>query len=443
MKKEGFNYKFLKGSAWAVFVRIFTVISNLLLNMLLARLLAPEQVGVFFVMASVASVIAVISLVGLNVAIVKVIAKSVALGQHGIIRSAVVKSHIIVFCSTFLLALFLYFIGYRVLSDFTHGSAIQGYELLFTIWIIFWSFENLNSEILRGFKQFHLAVLFKRLAPNIVILIIASVVYFTNIRIDLSSYLHIVVIGWLSSVILSSIVLRNIISKHNGTDVIKGRKLLSLSIPLWFTSWISLGLQQIDLWILALYQDPEIVALYGAASRLTHILGIPLLVTQSVVPPLIAETHAHGKIKELARGLQTVSAISFFPGFILCLIYIYAGEMLLTLIYGDYYSDAETVLTILTLGMVIKLLSGNSQSLLNMTGFEKSSMIISIVTGLFLVLGCLMVADQYGMIGIAVITALSIIFNSSANLIVGRVHLGIWTLPILRMHQIRRVFKML
>lgn len=439
MKQQGFIHKFLKGGAWALLIRILTVISNLALSMLIARMLAPDEVGSYFLLVSIISVVAVFSLLGLNIAVVRMIANSNALKEQGANFSVIQKTQILSLVASLSIALALYFLGSTILSIFEiTDSVFIDYKILISIWIVLWSLENLNSDIFRGFKQFHLAALFKRVAPNIVILALSVYYFLYNIPIDLETYLIIVVIGWFSSLLLSSILLYKYFINTENNNHVSFTYLLSVSTPLWFTSWITLALHQIDLWVLAVFQPPEIVALYGAASRLTVFLVIPLLVMQSVVPPLIAESHALQEKEELSIGLQAASAMSFIPGILFCLVYFFAGKIVLVMVFGDYYGEAVTVLKILSVGMVFRLISGGSQSLLNMTGHEKTSMLISLFTGLFMVLGCLTVGERYGMVGIAIVAATSVSMHSMLNLIYGRLKVGIWVIPWLRMKQIKR-----
>lgn len=435
-----FIHKLLKGGAWALLVRAFTVVSNLLLSMLIARLLAPDQVGVYFLLVSVVSVVTAFSLFGLDIAIVRIIATAMSTGKEDVVKSAIVKSRAIGLLSSLSLALVLYFAGLELLSLYVFKTpAIYDFRLLIAIWIILWSLESLNAEIYRGFKQFHLAVLFKRLAPNCVILIISAYFFTNNIEIELHGYLNIVLFGWLFSVLVSSFLLQRHFLKNKKKEDVSVKHLLSMSLPLWFTGWVSFALPQLDLWILAAFQPPEMVAVYGAASRLIRVVGVPLLIIQSIVPPLIAEAHATDSMGGLSKGLQTAAALSFIPGAILCLLYLFMGETILVFVFGSYYAEALLVLQILTIGFLVKLLVGSSESLLTMTGHGRTSMMISICSGLLMLFGCIYVGESYGMVGIAVVAATALSVHNVLNLLFARIQTGIWALPMLRVSQIKRV----
>lgn len=410
--------------------------------MIIARLLAPDQVGAYFLLVSFVSVAVSFTLLGLDVAIVRIIAKAVAMNERGVIRQSILKSRWMSLLSSFILALFLYFIGLELLSVHVFkNAAIYDFRLLVAIWLVLWSLESLNAEFFRGFKRFHLAVLFKRLAPNAIIVVISGSLFLSSISIELADYLGIVVFAWFMSVVISSYMLQRYFLKKEESDDVATKYLLSMSMPLWFTSWIGLALPQMDLWIVSFYESPEMVALYGAAMRLILIVAMPLLIIQSVVPPLIAESYAQGDHKDLARGLQTASGLAFFPGFALCIVYLFAGDFILQLMYGDFYVDAYLVLRIMTIGVLFRLFAVSSQSLLTMTGHGKTTMVISIVSGLTMVFGSLYFGKLYGMKGIASMAATSLALANMLNLFFARYLTGIWVYPFVRRSEIRKVLK--
>ncbi|MCU7934743.1 MAG: oligosaccharide flippase family protein [Candidatus Thiodiazotropha sp. (ex Dulcina madagascariensis)] len=444
MQKQGFLRKFIRGGVWALLFRAFTVVTNLALSMLIARMLAPDQVGVYFLLVSLVSVIAVFAQAGLNIAIVRIISKYCALGNNGKVGSSIKKSLFLGLLTSLASALLLYFGGLELLSTHIFNlTAIYDYRLFISIWVVLWCLESLNAEIYRGFKQFHLAVLFKRLAPNIVIMVITVTLYIRHTAISLDDYLLVVLIGWLISLLISSLLLQKYILTDKQGDAVDFHQLISKSIPLWFTGWITFALPQLDLWILGVFESSEALALYGAATRLVMFLGLPLLIVQAVVPPLISEAHATNRLSDLTRGLQTISAISFYPGLIISLIYLISGEMVLKLVFGDTYNEAAIVLKILTIGYIIKLYSGSSQTLLMMSGHGKITMMVSITTGTLLVVGCLLVGKNSGMIGIAVVSVIALSLHSILNLIFARIQLGIWAIPWIRARQIKRYLGMI
>jgi len=437
---QTFLQKFLKGGAWSLFVRTFAELSTLLISMIIARLLAPEQVGVYFLISSMVSVLVVFSLFGLNITVVRLISAASALGNGGEVRDTVVKSRWTALASSLVVASFLYFVGLQFLAEHVFDSgAIYDLRLLISIWVVLWTAESLNAEIFRGFQQFHLAVMFKRFAPNALILAISAVVFISNIDIDLHEYLNIVLFGWLCSVVLSSILLRNRFSETNGEGELSLQKLISTSLPLWFTGFITFTLPRLDLWVLAAFDSAASLAQYGAAARLAFIIAVPLFVIQAVVPALIAEAHSQGRKQHLERGLRSAAALAFYPAVGLCAVYFLFGDYLLAFVFGDYYTDAFIILKILTIGILVRTFAASSQSVLTMTGHGRTAMMISIFSGALMVLGCIYAGQNYGMTGIAIAASSGISLQYLLNFLFARKHVGIWILPIINFSTIRQL----
>ncbi|MCU7862093.1 MAG: oligosaccharide flippase family protein [Candidatus Thiodiazotropha sp. (ex Lucinoma kastoroae)] len=442
MHRQKFLHKFLKGGVSTLLVRALTVISNLTLSMLIARMLAPDQVGVYFLLVSIVSVTALFTQIGLNVALVRIIARSVSRDHHSIVRSSILKSRLLGLLTSLTTALVLYFGGMELLSHIVFKTeAIYDLRLLIVIWVVLWCLESLNAEIFRGFQQYRLAVLFKRLAPNIVIVSIIIFIYLNDINIQLNDYLTVVVFGWFVSIVVSSLLIKNYLLKYNnerGSITIK--EILSMSVPLWLTTWITFTLPQLDLWILGIFYLSDTLALYGSAIRLVSFLSIPLLMINAVIPPLIVEAHENNDKEELACGMKVLSALSFFPGLIICIAFFLYGETILRVVFGSHYMDANSVLFILTIGYIFKLFAGSSQQLLMMTGYGRSTMTVSIVSGFILVVGSYLVVEKYGMEGIATVSAITMIIHSMSNLILARVKEGIWVIPVFRLSHVKRHF---
>ena len=109
--------------------------------------------------------------------------------------------------------------------------------------------------------------------------------------------------------------------------------------------------------------------------------------------------------------------------------------------YGDFYVDAYLVLRIMTIGVLFRLFAVSSQSLLTMTGHGKTTMVISIVSGLTMVFGSLYFGKLYGMKGIASMAATSLALANMLNLFFARYLTGIWVYPFVRRSEIRKVLK--
>ena len=79
---------------------------------------------------------------------------------------------------------------------------------------------------------------------------------------------------------------------------------------------MSFALLQADLWILGIYLPKDSVAIYGAASRLCVLVGMPMLIINAFVPPMIAELNARRQELEMESVLRFTATLASVPALI-------------------------------------------------------------------------------------------------------------------------------
>lgn len=189
----------------------------------------------------------------------------------------------------------------------------------------------------------------------------------------------------------------------------------------------------LEIWIAASILSATDLAHFAAGQRLSLIVAGPLTALQIVMSPVIARLyHAQesATLITLLRGCATIASLSSL---------LVAAPMLLmpsptlSFIFGEAYSDAGTVLILLTLGVVVNVITGLSAPLLAMTGHERRiavvqwlSILLRLPTGFALGIS----AGSVGLaLGSSVIAGLSWLWI----MIEARRRLGINTLPSRRL----------
>ena len=80
-------HRVFSGIAWTLFLKVVGVLSVLLVNALLARMLSTEELGAYFVITSIVMFGAILARLGLRQAVVRLVAEAVAENLPGKIRS--------------------------------------------------------------------------------------------------------------------------------------------------------------------------------------------------------------------------------------------------------------------------------------------------------------------------------------------------------------------
>lgn len=99
---------------------------------------------------------------------------------------------------------------------------------------------------------------------------------------------------------------------------------------------------------------------------------------------------------------------------------------MLAAVYGDYYEYGALLLVIMSIGQLISNGAGSSGYALNMMGFQKAAMTISLATSIIAILACILFAPFYGAVAVAVVIAAALIFRNVISMLYVHKLTGLW-----------------
>lgn len=435
--------RLLSGSAWALGGRVALAFTGLANNALLARLLDPEDLGVYFIAFSLVSLGAVAGALGLNQTVIRFVSESMALERFGRTRSAVTSSLTLGFCGAFVVGLLYLLFGGTLSKMLFDSPALLAVSGLVAGWMVAMSLQNLMAEVFRGFHDIRSASVFSGPLAGASLLVFLGALYWVNGRASLGAVLVLGMCSGLVSVLFASLVLRGRVAtlplKGVG-DQVRLAELLRVSWPILVSSITLFVLTQADVWILGAFRSQEEVALYGAAARLVFLVAMPLLVVNAVVPPLISEMHATQGRQSLQRMLRSTATLAGVPAFLLLLVFAFLSGPLLGIVYGDFYRAAAFILILLSVGRMVNVWAGSCGVVLMLTGHQNTMMGITVVTGLLTVLGSLWLVGGYGAEGVAVVTTVMLVVQNLLMLLFARIRVGVWTHATFSPAEIRQAF---
>lgn len=423
--------RLLSGGIWSLSGRIVTAITSILVNGILARLLSPDEMGAYFLIFSVANVGATLGQLGLAETSVRLVAESLGKNQPGRARRAI--GAVLLYGGLGGLAVALVWttgLG-NWMSVTVFDSALMGQlSALVAIWCFLFAVRNLLAETFRGFKDFHLAVLFGGSIHSVIAAILFAGVWIFWQETTLSQVLLLTIGSILASNLMALALLGRRyfgLAQVGGDEPIPSRTLFNIALPLWLNQLTIFGLARVNLWILGAYHPKDDVAVYGAALTLATLVTMPLLVVGAVVPPFIAELYAKNENHRLENILRTITTLAGMPTLVVLIVFVLLGGPIMGFIYGDFYRQGALVLGLLSLGQTVNVWTGPCDPVLRMTDRQKTIMWISILSGFFNVAGSLLVVERYGISGVAFITALALILQNMAALLYTKKEVGIWT----------------
>jgi len=418
----------LSGGAWAVVCKGGTAIVGLVGNALLARLLAPEELGAYFLTFSVVAVGAVVTELGFNQAVVRLVAESMSTERPGraartlqlVFRLAAISAMLIGSVTALWAGAW---IGLRVFDS----PMMAGISGLLAVWIVVMTFQDLLAESFRSMHDIKFAETFHGLFSGGISALLFAGLWMVHRQSTLTQVVVLSIAAGLTSNFTAGLLLRTRLRGLKPDNGLAVTELLRIAWPLWITSLMLYVLSQADLWILGAFRSAHEVALYAIAARIVVLVGVPVLITNAVLAPIIAGMYARGRTVELERTVRTTTAIAAVPALAVLVGCILWGGSVLRFGFGEAYTEASPVLIVLAIGQFVRVLAGPSGLVLMMSGHQTLMFGITTVSGVIAVAGALWLVTPYGVVGVASIVAAVTTMHSVCLLLGAHRTTRIWT----------------
>jgi O-antigen/teichoic acid export membrane protein len=438
---------FFVGVSWVLIGKIISLLAVIIINILITRLLSPEDVGIYFIIISLVYICIIFSNFGLHNAIVRLVAESIGFGSPGRAKTAIKKAFIYCIIGAILVTSLLNIgLGNLILEHVYHSININGVIILISLWIIIATLQNLFAESFRGYQDIGLASAFSGSystyggpITSFIFVVLLVIMILFKMNGTLNNIILVSIISSIFTLLISAYLLNRKIKNVESSNEISTPNILSIAWPMFITNIIGLGISQLDIWVIGYNLGNEEVALYGASIRLAAFTSISLGIANSVTPPLIAEMLAKGEKNNLEKLLRSITTLISIPSVIVFLSYIIFGSQILRIFYGDFYAKGATILAILSFGQLVNVMVGSCGYLLLMAGHQKKLMWATGLSSLITILGVFLFVNDYGTIGIALAVAIGISMQSILTWLIAKKFIGIWT--HFRIKNLLEVFK--
>lgn len=421
---KSIKQRLVSGGLWATAAKLVVAFGGLALNALLTRLLPPQEVGAYFLIVSIATIGALLVQLGTHQAIVPLIAAALESPDASRVGRYVRAAFACFFLATALVGGIYWQIGGQWLGEVVFGSplvaAVSG---LTAVWIGLRGLQTLGSQILRGFHRIGLASVFEGALTSVLIVAVLAAVLVRRGQSSLGEVLM-VTVAVLAVTTAMNIWSIGTICRQAGCG--KGydfSTVLKASLPLFVVSIAVPGIAEAHLWVLGEAVSEAEVAIYGAAYRVARVVVIPLLIINSVIPPMIAQLLAQGKQARVERVLRAAAVAAGVPSVVIVLLLAAGGTPLLGLLFGDYYAEGAGVLLILVAAQAVNALTGSPGVLLVASARQAVVMRFALLSGMLGLLVSIVAVDRFGYIGVAWGVAFGLVAHN----------VGMWAYCIIRM----------
>ena len=303
---RGLSPRVRSGLGWSTAGRFAALPAGAAANILVARALPPTDVGAYFVIVNLVSILALVSMLGLNQAVVRAVSEAMTRGRPAA-AGAVVRTSLritavvsIAFGIVYLLA--GHTIGQRVFGS----SAIAGATAWIAVFIPVTALRLLVPEAFRGFSDIKWATILGDAATNVTLAVALATIVVGGWQTNLTEVLVVSVALSAALVVLSVGKLR---AKLRPLGIAPGdaRALLWIALPLLATNLSWNLMVQIDTILLGAFRSSADVAYYVAGARLASLLLVPLLIGMS-----FSRSSDHGTLDPAAVSRPRATAASDF-----------------------------------------------------------------------------------------------------------------------------------
>jgi O-antigen/teichoic acid export membrane protein len=424
------------GLGWSTAGRFAALFASAAANILIARTLRPGDVGAYFVIISLVGVLALISMLGLNQALVRGVSEAMTRNRPAVAGAVVRTSLRLTAVASVALGFLYLLVGHSVGHHVFGSAAIADATALIALFIPVTAFRLLVPEAFRGFNDIKWASIFGDAATSATLAAALITIVAVGRTTSLTTVL---VVSILLSVVLVALSAGRLHEKVSplGVDREGARSLLWIALPLLATNLSWNIMVQIDTIVLGIFRSGGDVAYYVAGSRVAALLLVPLLIATSFLAPLITELWTDGRLSALEHLLRAAAALTGLASGVMLLGLALLGPWVLGILFGDYYRRGGTVLLVLAVGGLLNSMGGYSGLALMMAGEQVAAMLITVFVAVVTIAGTAVAASTDGALGVAIAMACGVALQNALTFVVLRARLGIWVYPYVSWREIR------
>lgn len=204
-------------------------------------------------------------------------------------------------------------------------------------------------------------------------------------------------------------------------ELARWRKLALTSIALGGLGAVA---SQVSIIAAGWYLDPAETGAFAAARRMSDIVTFGLLAFGRIYSPVVAGLYAKGDMGGLAKSAVFASLWSLAIALMIAAPMLFAPSLVLGL-YGEGFVQAGTVLQILALSQLAPAIGGTAGILMTMTGREVQGLSLSVGGLLVHVVGIVLLAPLWGPEGLAIALLISRVAGTAVGIGLVLFQLGI------------------
>ncbi len=390
-------------------LKFSSVSLTFLSSVLLARVLGPEDFGVYAYVYALILLLSVPSEFGLPTLVVRETARGMARKEYssvqGVWRWSTRMTGIISFTLVALTGVFIFFFqgtfSNKRLETFLWALALVPLIAL----------GNFRGAALRGLQRIVAGQLPEFLVrPGIFVLVLASSIWLRAKALSAPNAMAMYVAASALAFGFGAFLLWKTTPPEvrQAAPRIDNRAWLLSALPLAFVGGMQLVNQQASILLQGFYLSDSEIGVFRVATQVSQLASFGLLAINMVVAPRFAILYAQNNMRKLQRLVTRSTQIILAFSLMVTVGFILLGKPFLHLLFGSPYTTAYMPLVILLGGQLVNSGVGSVGVLLNMTYNERETAKALTISAILNIVFNLLLIPIFGIIGSAVATVISL-----------------------------------
>ena len=389
-------------------LRVISIISGFYLMYLITSIYGSEGMGVFSLSQTILMIMVMFSVFGTDTASLKYSAEYFSKNNYNKLNS---------FYFSILKFVLILSIGFSIIIFFTKeeisvffNEQLLSQSLFFiSLSILPMSFININSESLRGVREYNLYTSIRYVLIPLFTILFIYILYNSNnidFLIPIKAYvLSIYLISFISFIFwFKKIKFFKYISNINSNL----NELFKFSFPVLISNSMLLLIQWVDIIILGYFETSNIVGIYSVIMKISLFSSIILFSINSIVASEFSRLYSLRKMDDLKLIIRKSSKVIFFIT-IPILIFIVCFSKFILGYFGTEFVAANKTLYILIIGQFINIVCGSVGYILMMTEKQNIFKNIMIFSTCINIIMNIILIPIYSINGAAIASSISLI----------------------------------
>lgn len=411
---------------FAFAIRVFSAAIAYFSQILLARWMGEYDYGIYVSIWVGIVILGGIACLGFQTGVIRFISEYKTSGEDNLLRGSITGALSWAFLAATVLA------GIGALGIYYFGSAfIENSHFLIPLYLAAICLPMLAlQEVQDGVARAHnwpgvaLAPTFIMRPLLILVVMIASILL--GYQASASSAMIATIIAVYLTSVFQFVVLRSRLKEAvpSGSKEYRPSNWLKITFPIFLVEGFYNLLTNVDILILARFVEPDKVGVYFAAAKTLALVHFVYFAVKAAAAHRFSTYHSSGNMKRYEEFIRETIHWTFWPSLVLAMLMLIAGKYLLML-FGENFAAGESVIWILTIGIIVRASVGAAESVLTMSGKQKMCALVYAVTLLVAIVLNVILIPIYGLNGAALATTLSLCFEAIALYAAARRTLGL------------------